>query len=79
MKDYFEKHDKQHEEQLAKVEASKEQGPDFVFGAFQNLTMAEILDSLPPRPTVNRLLSLYFNSKYLTVRTSIALLFPAHP
>jgi hypothetical protein len=46
---------------------------DLVFGPVQPLQLAEIVRSVPPRHVCDSLLSYYFNTKYMIMRTYLCL------
>lgn len=43
-------------------------GLDLVFGTTQWLTLSDACNSLPPRPVIDRLFSVYFNARYHQIR-----------
>ena len=43
-------------------------GLDIVLGPTQSLTLVDVCTSLPPRPTVDKLLSVYFNTMHSQTR-----------
>lgn len=43
------------------------QDPDVVFGSLPPVTIDEILAALPPRPDVDKLITVYFSAKFLAV------------
>ena len=51
--------------------------PDIVFDAAQSLTVKDVLASLPPRAMVDKLLSVYFNAKYVQIRKQKILILEA--
>ncbi|KAF2874685.1 fungal-specific transcription factor domain-containing protein [Massariosphaeria phaeospora] len=66
VKNYFNAHKKQYEEQLKRYQANRpdEAGPGtaFLFGAQQPTSYAEILSRFPPKPEADILVSRYFNT-----------------
>ncbi|OHE95526.1 hypothetical protein CORC01_09116 [Colletotrichum orchidophilum] len=42
-------------------------GPDFLFGAVAPVSLPEVLYSLPPRQDLDKLLSVYFNARFIAV------------
>jgi hypothetical protein len=45
-----------------------EENVDLVLGAYPSSCLEELLNLLPPRPEVDRTLSLYFSAKWLIFR-----------
>ena len=45
---------------------------DIALGATQSLTLVDVCTSLPPRPTVDKLLSVYFNTMHSQTRKHAA-------
>ena len=41
---------------------------DIVLGATQSLTLVDVCNSLPPRPTVDKTVSVYFNTMHSQTR-----------
>lgn len=67
VKNYFAEHQKQFEDQLRKVQASKTreenvQGPTFLFGSPQTADYAELLASLPKRSVTDKLVTRFFKT-----------------
>ena len=87
MKNYWNEHKKQYEEQLIKIKAATEnQGgggpklPAFLFGGSRLPDKDDILSAVPSKPAVEQLVARYFNSYDPAVRTlALALLIPGHP
>ena len=66
MRNFFQEHKKQYEEHSKRVDAIKKsngfaQGPAFLFGGRNLLQLSELLEQLPPKETVDRCVSHYFN------------------
>ena len=66
VRNYFIEHKKKYTDQLEKVEAIKKsngfaQGPAFLFGGRNLPQLSELLEALPPKDTVDKLISRYFN------------------
>ena len=52
-------------------DSSEEDGEgsvDLIFGLHHPSTLQQLLEILPPRPVVDRILSAYFNTKWLILR-----------
>lgn len=68
VKNYFQEHRKQWDEQLVKVQQAKDridsapQGPTFLFGGSKPPPYSELLAQLPKRSVTDKLISRYFNS-----------------
>lgn len=66
VKTYFAEHQKQYEDQLRKVQESRNReeasGPTFLFGGTSTAEYSELLASLPKRSVTDKLVSRYFNS-----------------
>ncbi|OAL21954.1 hypothetical protein AYO22_07551 [Fonsecaea multimorphosa] len=44
--------------------------PDIILSNLQPMTLAEVCNSMPPRPVVNKLLSLQFNARFLHIQVA---------
>lgn len=55
-------HDPEDSEEIQPPVSSN--GPDIVLDTNQSMTLTDACNSLPPKPTVNKLLSVYFNSMH---------------
>lgn len=53
--------------QSSQAGPSPASGPDVVFGNLQLLTLRDVQAALPPRSTVDKLLWVYFNAKFIAV------------
>ncbi|KAF2203549.1 hypothetical protein GQ43DRAFT_258364 [Delitschia confertaspora ATCC 74209] len=66
VKNYFQEHKKQYEEQLKKFKANNSDeyspGTAFLFGAQKPTSHVELLSRFPPKPTADLLVSRYFNT-----------------
>ena len=63
-------HDSEKSEDLQPPLSSN--GPDIVLDTNQSVTVMDACKSLPPRPMVNKLLSVYFNSMHSQTREHTA-------
>lgn len=66
MKNYFNDHKKQYDEQLKRYKAiqgeDQQLGTAFLFGGQKPMSQAELLAQFPPKPTADILVSRYFNT-----------------
>ena len=66
VRNYFTEHKKKYDDQMVKVEASKQsiglsRGPAFLFGGGEIPQQSELLSRLPHRDAVDKLVVRYFN------------------
>ena len=62
VKEYLEEDDEPPEEHLDGIGDQVSQGTAFILGNPIPVTKMELLDSIPPKPIVDRLMSQWFNS-----------------
>lgn len=62
LKDHLEEEEMQNIPQADETPELDIPGPQLLYGCPKHLTKEELLDSVPPRPVTDRLVSYYFNS-----------------
>lgn len=71
VKKYIDEDDEPPEKHLTGMEDQVSQGTAFVLGNPEPITKTELLDSIPPKPIVDRLVSQWFNSEDLDHRETV--------